>query len=171
VRVAVRSLQVLLPTTAVLAAALLLAPGRAELAIHVYVLVLLAAALTEVVTAISALHRGADPSGFDAALNRRDRQLERLPDIARLERAVALAHASTFDVHYRLRPAVREIADGLLAVRHGIDLDRQPDKARALLGEAAWELARPERPPPADRSATGISTAELRRVVESLETL
>ncbi len=39
-----------------------------------------------------------------------------------------------------LRPMLIELADDRLRRRHGIDRRRQPEKARALLGEPLWRL-------------------------------
>jgi hypothetical protein len=161
---------VLLPSTA-LAVTLVLAPGRAELAIHVYVLVLLAAGLALTVAAISSAHASGSPSGFDLALRRRRARTERLPELARLEREAALAQSSAFDLHYRLRPVLREIAAGLLAWGHGVDLDRDRERASELLGAETWQLVRPDRPPPHDRLGPGIDADALHRVVASLESL
>ena len=81
-----------------------------------------------------------------------------------------LATGTAFDVHFRLRPLVRDVASGLL-LRRGVDLERSPDRARELLGPDAWELIRPDRPPPDDRSATGLPLAEIERTVDALERL
>lgn len=166
-----RALEVVALPTAVLVGVLLIAPGRAELAVHVYVLVLLAAGLGLVVGAIAGSEAEEEPSAFDAALERRHDPPERLADLARLEREAALAQSSAFDLHYRLRPVLREIAGGLLAVRRGVSLDRRPERARELLGAETWELVRPDREPPLDRTAPGIDTPALRRIVDSLEAL
>jgi hypothetical protein len=66
---------------------------------------------------------------------------------------------------------VRRIAGELLAARRGIDLDTEPEAARRLLGDEAWELVRPDREPPQNRYAPGIETAALATVVTSLEAL
>jgi hypothetical protein len=170
-RPALRIAEAVLLPTAALAVTLVLAPGRAEVAVHVYVLVLLAAGLALTVAAISAAHAGGPPSGFDHALRRRHPRPERLPELARLEREAALAQSSAFDLHYRLRPVLREVAAGLLAWRHGIDLDRDRDRASELLGSETWQLVRPDRPPPHDRLGRGIDADALNRVVASLEAL
>jgi hypothetical protein len=170
-RTLVRAGRVLVVPTVALAAALLLAPGRAELAIHVYALVLLAIALGAVVSAISRSQGNPGPSEFDAALQRPEKRCSRPPELARLERATELARSSSYDLHYRLRPVLREIAVGLLAVRRGVDLDREPARARALLGEETWELVRLDREPPHDRYGPGIEAAALGRVIGSLEAL
>lgn len=39
-----------------------------------------------------------------------------------------------------LRPMLAELADDRLRRRHGIDRHRQPERARALLGEPLWQL-------------------------------
>lgn len=169
-RIVLRAAEILFLPTAVLVVVLVLAPGRAELAVHVYVLVLLAAALASLVGSIaSQAHVG--ESQFDAALDRPGEEHERLPELARLEREVALAQATEFDLHHRLRPVLREIATGLLAVRRGVDLDRRPERARELLGEETFDLVRGDREPPLDRQAAGPALEELRRVVASLEAL
>lgn len=52
--------------------------------------------------------------------------------------------------HHRLRPRLRELARHRLELDHGIDLDRQPDQARAVLGSEAWLID----PEAIDRSPT-----------------
>jgi hypothetical protein len=169
-RIAVRAVEIAVLPTAVLVVVLVIAPGRAELAVHVYVLVLLAAALASVVGSIASQARTGE-SPFDTALGRPAEESERLPELVRLEREVGLAQASEFDLYHRLRPALRDIAAGLLFVRRGIDLDRQPERAREALGEETFELVRADREPPWDRTASGPTLDELRRVVASLEGL
>jgi hypothetical protein len=77
--------------------------------------------------------------------------------------------ASTFHLHMRLRPILREIAAHRLSMRFGVDLRREPERARELIGVEAWELVRPERPPPSDRLAPGPPASQLSKVVEELE--
>jgi hypothetical protein len=91
--------------------------------------------------------------------------------LARIERRVDAARATAFDVHFRLRPLARQLAAALLARRAGLDLDGSPEPVRELLGEEAWELVRADREPPADRYSPGMSTEELRHLVEALEGL
>ena len=59
----------------------------------------------------------------------------------------------------------------MLLSRRGIELERQPDAARTLLGEELWELVRPDREPPRDRAAPGLELSSLRTMVDSLEAL
>jgi hypothetical protein len=82
---------------------------------------------------------------------------------------VALAQAGEFDVHFRLRPLLRDVATAGLAMQSGIDLDRQPERARERLSPETWELVRPDRPRPERGQTTGIDTASLTAVVDELE--
>ncbi|GAB3407480.1 hypothetical protein [Flindersiella endophytica] len=74
-----------------------------------------------------------------------------------------------FDVLMRkrlLRAATVRLAD-----RHGVDLDRQPERARQLLGEHAWLVLAPEQAPSQDRSRGGVDVQEVERVVAAIEAL
>jgi hypothetical protein len=84
---------------------------------------------------------------------------------------VALAQAGQFDVHFRLRPLLREIAEAGLAMQSGIDLDRQPERAKERLSPETWDLVRPTRPRPERTGESGISSASLTAVVTELERL
>jgi hypothetical protein len=82
---------------------------------------------------------------------------------------VQLSLASAFHLHLRLRPIFREIAGHRLWRRYGVDLDRDPGRARELMGAEAWELVRPERPPPNDGLASGPPLSDLRLAVQEIE--
>lgn len=110
-----------------------------------------------------------EASLYERALRRRERRPERPQELARLEREVALAAGSSFDVHFRLRPVLREIAAHRLATRRGADLDSGSAEVRARLGEELWELVRPDRQPPDDRFGPGLPLARLRVALERLE--
>jgi hypothetical protein len=71
--------------------------------------------------------------------------------------------------HTLLRPVLSEIAEARLA-RRGVQLSRDHDEARRLLGREAWELVRPDRPQPDDRAA-GVAPRELEAVLDILEAL
>jgi hypothetical protein len=157
--------------TLVLALVLLVDPGRAELAVHVWVLVLAAIGLGHLLTALRAALPPRVPSAFDSALRMRARAPQRIPELERMERAVALGLATAFDLHYRLRPSLRGVATELLAARRGIDLDGDPDAARRVLGDDAWEIVRSDREVSREHFATGVDVASLRRAVAALEAL
>jgi hypothetical protein len=91
------------------------------------------------------------------------------PDLAAVDRLLALSVSSAEDEHLRLRPLVLEIATQRLADHTGVRIDAAPDAAAAILGEETWELVRPDRERPVDRRARGIAPDRLRAVIESLE--
>lgn len=150
---------------------LLIALGVAQrdrgLAVFAYVLLLGALGLLTLVRQTQTSHSVAP----DVLLPRPRREpTESLEQLVSLERRLSGATATALYLDHRLRPLVREVAAARLARHHGIDLDRQPERARALLGEGhAWELVRPERESPEDRFARGWGTRELRSLIEDLE--
>jgi hypothetical protein len=157
--------------TVTLVVLLLVVPGRAELVLHVYALAIAAIVLVQLVRMVRTAHPVAADSPFDAALRRRTRRDERLPELAKVEREVSLGMTTAFDLHYRLRPPLRRVAGELLAARRGIDLDGSPEAARRALGEETWEIVRADREPPRERYGAGLELASLRSVVTSLESL
>lgn len=157
-----------LPTIAV-AFVLAFLPGRAELAARIYALVVAAVALGLMITA---LRQGyARESSLRPSSRRRAATREVPETLARIEQEVFLGTAGSFDLHFRLRPRLRELAGELLATRRGIDLDREPGRVRQLVGDTAWDLIQADRPAPEDRLARGIAIRDLDHVVESLEGL
>jgi hypothetical protein len=165
----IRIVRLLVPSTIALVAVVAFVPGRAELAIRVYALLLSAVGLTLMVSALRRAYRPAAP--LRRASKRRTERREIPGTLARLEQEAALGVAGSFDLHHRLRPRLRGLAADLLATRRNISLDRDAESARHALGEETWGLVREDRPPPADRRARGIPISELTRVVESLEKL
>jgi hypothetical protein len=146
-----------------------LAPGRADLALRVYALVVCGTAL---VLALLALRHAYPPERPLRSERQGPRQRRTPPSsLARIEHEAALGVSGSFDLHYRLAPRLRSIASGLLESRRRIVLERQPEAARATLGESTWSLVRPDRPAPDDRLARGIPRDELARVVDSLEAI
>lgn len=152
-----------------LVVSVLVAPGRAEPAFHVWLLATLAIALAGLIAA-TRIVVPAPPSTFDAARTGEPAHV-RPASLAKLEREVSMAADTAFDAHIRLRPTLRALSAGLLAARNGVDLDRQPERARLILGEAAWELVRPDRPVPENRADRGIEPAELERAITAFERL
>jgi hypothetical protein len=147
-----------------------LLPGRRHVALDVFVLFLGALGLA---AAVRATH-GASPDVHEPSLvDELDDPLDVLPqrpaELERLEREVYLSLGSSFYLHHRLRPLLREIASTRLLLRHGIDPDRRPDEAAKIVGPQAWEWLRPDRQEPRDRWAPGPRMAELSSVVEALE--
>jgi len=148
-----------------LALALIFLPGRRELALDLFVLLVAAGAIVALVRALS----GIAPRAPVRRVSVPARISQRLAELDRTERAVLLSASTAFDLHYRLRPILREIAGQRLASRRGLGLDTDTEASRAVVGEATWELVRPDREPPELRFARGIAASELREVVAVLE--
>jgi hypothetical protein len=161
------ALKFLVVPTLALVVVSLFAPGRAGLALRLYALLVCATAL---VLALIAL-RNAFPPEPALGDDSRTRRARRRPpsSLARIEHEAALGVAGSFDLHFLLVPRLRSIASGLLESRRKLSLDRRPEEARRVLGDATWMVVRPDRPAPDDRLARGIPAEELTRVVDSLE--
>lgn len=107
-------------------------------------------------------------SRYERALHRPPPRLPSRPvELERAERVVVLAAANAFDLHLRLRPRLRAIAEHRLASRRGLGL--ASPEARRLLGDDVWELVRPDRPPPDDRFAPGLPLAGQRAALDRIE--
>ena len=156
-----------LPTFALIGLALA-APGRLELGVRIYVLLL---AATAIVLVLLALRRAYPP---ESSLPRPPTvAATRTPptDLERIEHEVALAVSGSFDLHFRLVPRLRSLAAGLLSSRRGVSLERDAETARALVGEETWALVRPDRAAPEERLGKGIVAGDLARAVDSLEAI
>jgi hypothetical protein len=136
-------------------------PGLRNVTLHVYVFVVGALLMLGLVAAAGDSVPRRSRSELDQALAERNRRTPRLPDVERTEREVTLATASAYDLHYRLLPHLREVAQCRLE-RAG----KAPGPE--TLGRW-WELLRPDRPEPEDRFAPGIKQSELRALVDELE--
>ena len=88
-----------------------------------------------------------------------------------LETALELGIADATHAHRRLLPLLRAAATARLASRRGVELDRRPEAAEALLGEDVWELLRPDRPAPADRHGPGVPREQVAAAIERVESL
>lgn len=151
--------------TAVLLVVLLFGFASSELALDVYVLVLGGIALVGLVevTTTPASH-SARASLYEQALEPPVDQPERPPELARVEREVALAVDSAFYEHYRLRPLLHEIASQRLGERYAAEAH-----ASIALPDHAWTLLSDEHKPPRNPHAPGIPFERLREIVDALE--
>lgn len=159
-------LRVVVPATIALLVVAGVAPGRFELALRIYALLL---AAVVIVLVLLALRRAFPPETTLEPATPRQRRSQQPASLARTQNDLVLGIASSFDLHYRLVPRLRAAATELLASRRSVSLDGSPDTARALLGEETWELVRPDRAAPVDRLASGIERERLARVVDALE--
>jgi hypothetical protein len=113
----------------------------------------------------------AGASRFEAALRPQDPPSTPPVELLRMERELELGIAGAAHAHRRLLPLLRTVAAARLTSRHGVELERRPDAARALLGDEAWEWLRPDRPEPADRFATGLSRERVESLIAAVESL
>jgi hypothetical protein len=108
---------------------------------------------------------------FEAALRGRKETAQPPVELLRMERELELGIADATHAHRRLLPLLRAAATARLASRRGVELDRRPEAAEALLGEDVWELLRPDRPEPADRHGPGVPRESVAAVIERVESL
>jgi hypothetical protein len=135
----------------------------------IWVVLLTAIALRDLVRSFPRA-RASSPR-FEAALRGSATDTLEPSATPRIEREFRLALAYADYAHRTLLPLLRAAAAARLSMRHGIELERQPDAARRLLGEQTWDLVRPDRPPPADGLGPGPQEDEVAAVVARLESL
>jgi hypothetical protein len=117
-------------------------------------------------------HAGPEPaSRFEQALRKQKPPAAQAVELLRMDRELALGSADADHAHRRLLPLLRATAAARIAARHGFQLERRPEAARALLGDDVWELLRPDRPPAADRHGPGVPQRQIAAVIEKVESL
>jgi hypothetical protein len=136
-------------------------PSDRRIAVHVWVLSVGALAMLALVSAVGAAVPRSGRSELARALHERTAEPAQVSELAKIEREVTLAVGNAYDLHARLLPRLREIAEARLEQtgRRG---------GPETLGRW-WELLRPDRAEPQDRFAPGIGAAELRELVADLE--
>jgi hypothetical protein len=136
-------------------------PSIRDTTVRVYVFVVGGLLMLAIVAAAGDALPRRRVSDFDRALAEGTAKQKPLPELEKLNREVTLATASAYDLHFRLLPHLREIAQCRLE-RNG------HTSSPETLGRW-WELLRPDRPPPEDRSAPGITQADLRALIADLD--
>jgi hypothetical protein len=106
---------------------------------------------------------------LDELAKRRPARPARPARLTALEELAAFGADRAQGEHYHLRPYLRELLRDRFAMR-GIDLDTDP-QAPDLLGDRAWELLRPDRPPPDEPRRSGASPASIRALATLLARL
>jgi hypothetical protein len=137
---------------------------RKGLVVAVYLDVLFGLLLVGVVVGL----RRALPAATELHRRRRQRSVEkqqRPQQLAWLERQVGDARDAGFELPAQFRTVVRSIASAALARRHGIVLDRDPERSRVLVGERVWQLIRPDDP------ATDLPPGGFKALVADLEAI
>jgi hypothetical protein len=146
-------------------------PGWKELETDVYVLTVGAVALLAAILATRRAFPLEESSSLARALDREERAPARPPDLERTERMLSMASTTAFDLHYRLRPVLREVAEQRLADRRGLRLDSGDPRVVEACGDELWEVVRPDREAPERRYRAGLQPEALARVVERLESI
>ena len=169
-RITARAVKWGLVVTAAAGIAALAGSGANAIVLDVYLLCIGAVVLLALVrvTRASAVTPRASP--FDAALAAMGRPARESGELT-LVRELELSTYNALHFHSRLRPLLRDIAAHRLRAHYGVELDAEAGRARELVGKEAWEVVRPDRPPPADRMAAGPTLTELGVVVDELEVL
>ena len=136
-------------------------PGIRNAAIYSYVLVVGALVMLAIVSSFGDALPRRRRSPFDDALVE-VKQTDRSPaQVEQIERAVTLGVANAYDLHLRLLPQLREIAQ--------CRLERAGRTSSPETLGRWWELLRPDRPEPSDRFAVGLPESELLALVADLE--
>ena len=160
-----------LVATVALVVLLALRPLSTSRALAIWVVLVTAIALLLVVRASRG---GGGPQlahRFEAALRSPKATASEPVELLRMERELTLGIADAAHAHRRFLPLLRAAAAARLATRRGIELDRRPEAARAVLGEHAWELLRPDRPEPEDRHGRGVPREQIVALIERIEAL
>jgi hypothetical protein len=163
------ALGVLAATMAVLAS-WWLAPGRRELELDLFVLVLGGMSMLAMTSWLKQVAPADERSELEAALVPHARQSPTVQELDRLERELSMGAARAFDLHSRVRPVLREVASARLA-RRGLELDPRSEPVRELLGDELADLLDPDRQLPDDRQAAGPGLDRLGATIERLERL
>jgi hypothetical protein len=169
-RITARAVKVGLIVSAVAGVIALTSSGGHVLLLDVYLLCMGGVLLLALVRTTRAQAPSARASQFDRALAAMRRQPPDSGDLA-LAHELELSTYNAFHLQARLRPVLRDIAAHRLRSRYGVELDREAARARELVGAQAWELVRPDRPPPEDRLARGPDADQLAVVVDQLEAI
>lgn len=144
-RLAARFAGIALAATVVLALVVDLGSRRRGLAVEIYFDILCALLLVGLVAAV----RTRLPAALELHRPRRSPPVPKPPRPQQLEwfeRQVGDARGAGFELPAQFRPIVRNIASAALVRKHGVVLERDPDRARTLVGDRIWQLIRPDDP-------------------------
>ena len=97
------------------------------------------------------------------------RQLGDLRQMRDIEQANDFLIAVDYQLFPFLQRAVREIAVHRLLVRHNVDLQREPDRARDILGQETWQLISPTETAEFKARLGSVSLTQLAAVTDALE--
>jgi hypothetical protein len=89
-------------------------------------------------------------------------------DLERIERGLGWGRYSTGDFNYRVRPLLRRLTVQRLRESHGVDAEKRPEDARAVVTAELWNLVIDKQPAEAERV---IGTADIARMVDEIEAI
>lgn len=151
--------------------AVALAVGRRAVGPALLACILFAAAVATLVLARRLRNTLPPAVPFERLLATAPRQAEPVRQLEMIRRGLSAASWNEAELRFRLAPMIREITAVRLARRYGVDLDRQPGQAAALLGEGRlWDLVRPRDRPPG-RDGAGWSRQEVAELLDELEAI
>jgi hypothetical protein len=168
-RITARAVKWGLLVTAAAGVAVVASSGAHALVLDIYLLCIGAVVLLALVRT-TRTHAMAQHSSFDAAYAAM-RRAPAGPAKPELVRELELSSSNAFHFHSRLRPLLRDVAAHRLRARYGVELDIEPARARELVAREAWEVVRPDRPPPRDRMGPGPTMDELSVMLDELEAI
>jgi hypothetical protein len=145
-----------------------IAPGRRELEVDLFVLVLGGMSMLAMTSWLKQIAPPEERSELEAALVYHPRPTPNVQELDRLERELSMGAARAFDLHYRVRPVLHEVASARLA-RRGLELDSRAPAVRELLGDELADLLDPDRQLPDDRLIAGPGLDGLRATIDRLE--
>jgi hypothetical protein len=93
------------------------------------------------------------------------------PQLRKVEGLLRFSRRHAFTAKERLVPMLRDLAAERLYARYGIDLEADPDAARAVVGTPGWEIIGLEWSAANDRSGTGPSYESVEAAVSAIERL
>jgi hypothetical protein len=166
------SVAVLLVATVALAGVATFVPRFRGRAVQVFMIVVGAVLIRLLVRAVVEATARPGPFAFDRALAPLPMYPLATPsEPERIRFEVGAATHRSMELHHQFRRRMRRLAQGRLAVDHGVDMDGDPEAARRLLGDEAWGLLRPDLEPPSDRFGPGMPVEGVTRIVDAVEGL
>jgi hypothetical protein len=157
---------------AIVLVALLSAPRLStSRALAIWIVIATALAMAALIRHARDRSRPEPASNFEQALRKPKPTTAQPEELLRMDRELVLGNADADHAHRRLLPLLRQTAATRLAARHGVELERNSESARTLLGTEAWELLRPDRAEPEDRHGPGLPREQIVAVIERVESL
>ena len=153
-RVVSRAVKVALALSAALGILAFTSTGMRDVLLDVYLLAMGGVLLLALVRTTRVKAPAAGPSQLDRTRERMETPPADSGELT-LVRELELSKMSAFHLHVRLRPVLREIAAYRVRKRYGVELATEPERARELIGSAAWEHRAPRPAAPARPARTG----------------